>query len=836
MRFRGIPLIACIFLLIGCSKNQEECIPSVSLRAPANPLITIDPYTNAWSFGDRLYESDLVHWTGKTFPLLGALRVDGHIYRFMGVDRVRTFPIVPTSSEKEWVGKYVFETPAKGWEQIIYNDKYWKEGSAAFGKMKGELLVKSPWETDQIWVRREIYLDEDLAGKIVYLEYSHDDDVEFFVNGEKVVDTGNAYGNNIKLKLSEKVVASLKKGKNVVAAHCTNRIGEAFLDFGLSLELTGQAIMEQTAEQIKVEVLPTQTVYTFKCGGIDLQLKFTAPLLLNDLELLSRPVNYISYEVSSNDSEHHQVELYIEASTNWALDKPSQESFSESFINEGLLYLKTGSMSQSVLGKSGDDVRIDWGHFYLATDMENTESAIGNEELRSNFCKSGNLVATKPSDKTFFANSKSLAFKKDIGKVTNANKGYFMLGYDDLFSIQFFGTNIRPYWNRKGKTDIFNIFRLANEEYDLLMKKCQKFDAKLICEATKTGGKEYAELCALAYRQTISAHKLVESPNGELLFLSKENFSRGGISTVDISYPSAPLFLLYNVELAKGMLNPIFYYCEYGGWNEPFAPHDVGIYPLANGQSRDVNMPVEESANMLILTAAIATIEGNALYAEKHWGVLTRWVEFLLKRGVDLDVQRYTDLFAGFSAHNTNLSIKSILAIASYGRLADMLGKNDISQYYTSKARLMAREWIKLAEDGDHYRFAFDQPGTWSQKYNLVWDKVMKMNVFPHGVAEKEVAYYLSKQQKYGLPLDSRKMYTKADWIVWTATLSPNKDSFQDFITPLYKFVNETTDRVPMSDWYWTDKPIRAGFQARSVVGGFFIKMMEDKLNKQKGQ
>jgi hypothetical protein len=827
-------LFVCILIVAGCQQNKEECVPSVSLRAPAYPLITIDPYTNAWSFGDRLYENDVVHWTGKSFPLVGALRVDGTTYRFMGTDRVRTFPIVTTSDVKEWTAKYVLEVPQKGWEQPAYNDRYWQEGNAAFGKRRDEVLIKTPWETEHIWVRREVLLDEDLTGKTVYLDYTHDDDVEIFVNGEKVVDTGNAVGVNSRIKLPEKVVSSLKKGRNVIAAHCWNRRGEAFLDFGLSLELTGQVFMDQTAEQIKVEVFPTQTVYKFKCGPVDLLLKFTAPLLLNDLELLSRPVNYISYEVFSTDSENHQTELYLEASPNWALDRPSQESFSETFENDGLLFVKSGSMSQSILGKSGDDVRIDWGHFYLATDLKDAEAAIGNEELRTNFCKTGNLLTKEPNGSTLSANSKSLSIRKNLGDVSKEGiKGYFMLGYDDIFSMQFFGTNIRPYWNRKGNTDIFNIFRKATEEYNSLIKKCQKFDAKLICDATKTGGKEYAELCALAYRQTISAHKLIESPDGELYFMSKENFSHGGIATVDVSYPSAPFFLLYNVELAKGLLNPIFYYCEFGGWNEPFAPHDVGIYPIANGQSREISMPIEESANMLILTAAIATMEGNALYAEKHWSVLTRWVDFLLKKGVDLEVQRYTDNFTGFSAHNTNLSIKSILAIASYGRLADMLGKNDISQYYTSRARLMAQEWVKLAEDGDHYKFAFDKPGTWSQKYNLVWDKVMRMNVFPHAVAEKEVNYYLTKQQKYGLPLDSRNMHTKADWIVWTATLSPNKESFQEFIIPLYRFVNETTDRVPMSDWYWTDKPIRAGFQARSVVGGFFIKMMEDKLNRQ---
>lgn len=793
-----------------------------TLRAPAYPLVTIDPYTSAWSASDRLFDRNITHWTGRPYPLLGVAKIDGVPYRFMGKELPDLTPLMPTSEAEPWEGRYTFSVPGENWYSPDYDSSSWDCGSGCFGKgYQGR--ERTLWYTPQIWVLREFSLDKHCGDKPVYLEYSHDDDCIIYINGIKVVDTGNRCVMNARMRLPQEAVDALKPGRNVVAAWCHDRGGAALIDFGLYIDENPGEVFPQTATQISAEVRPMNTVYTFECGPVALDLTFTAPVFLDNLDLVSRPVNYITYNVRSLDGKAHDIDLYFEAGREWAIDNIAQTTESAIVKAKGLAAASTGNTIQRPLNKSGDNVLIDWGHFYLAAPAsKNCKAFVGTPLAVRNQFLSGKKAATEGKDASI-----GLTFSHP--KSTDAC-GYLMAAYDDVESIQYFGKNLRPYWNRNNNSDITSQLNLAVGDYASLMERSAQFDRELIANATMAGGEEYASLCALAYRQAIAAHKLVESPDGKLLWFSKENFSNGSIGTVDITYPSAPMFLLYNPELAKGFLNFIFEYSESLGWKKPFAAHDVGTYPLANGQTYGGDMPVEESGNMLIVTAAIATMEGNANYAASHWPTLTTWADYLVENGLDPENQLCTDDFAGHFAHNANLSIKAIIGIASYARLAEMLGKKEIAARYFATARKMAEKWEPMANDGNHYKLTFDKPGTWSQKYNLVWDKLLGLDIFPASIAKKEIEYYLTRQNAFGLPLDCRRTYTKTDWIMWTATMSPDKDTFMKFITPVFRFFNETTDRVPMSDWVFTERPEMQGFQARAVVAGYFIKMLSPRI------
>ena len=817
------------------SAGAKRNTPKKEFRAPAFPLITSDPYFGVWSTSDKLNEGNTSHWTGKVHPLIGVLRVDGKSYRFLGKEETVYTPILPTASTGLWDATYVEKQPEAGWTEINFNDFGWKKGKGDFSTRESS-SYGTPWETSDIWVRRTFELKEDLSAQPIFFEYSNDDDFELYINGVKMVDTGNNCNKRKLLELDSNAKKLLKPGKNLIAAHCLNRVGQGYLDFGLLKRVDKTSVFETNAIQRSVSVSATQTHYTFDCESVQLGLTFTAPLLMEDLDLISTPINYISYEVSSLDKKKHDVQIYFETTPQLVLNADNQPIRSEKIKKDNFTYLRTGTVNQPILGQAGDDVRIDWGYLYLGGQLSDHENvALGESNLTKRTFAKGGVLLADIDPKTLPANMKEkmtvLAYTNNLGAVSKEPiKGHVMIGYDDVYSIRYFYENLMPYWKHNGKVDIFQAFEKAEKSYPSLINRCDEFDQKLKADAEKAGGKEYAQLCELAYRQAIVAHKLVEDKNGSLLFLSKENNSGGFINTVDVTYPSAPLFLVYNPELLKGMMNSIFYYSESGRWTKPFPAHDLGNYPIANGQNYGDDMPVEEAGNMLLLATAISYVEGNADYARKHWDVMSVWVEYLLKEGLNPENQLCTDDFAGHFAHNTNLSIKAILGIAGYGKMAAMLGKEDVAKKYTDLAREMATKWTAMADDGDHYRLTFDKEDTWSQKYNLVWDTILNMGIFPKEVADKEVAFYLKSQNKYGLPLDSRRTYTKSDWILWTACIAKTSEEFHQFVTPVYNYANETSSRVPLSDWHETITGNYVGFKARSVVGGYFMKMLELKM------
>lgn len=796
------------------------------VKAPSYPLITHDPYFSIWSNTDLLNQSATTHWTGKDHALSGMVKVDGKTYHFLGDAEQSYQTVLPAGDEQNYNFRYTEQEPTAGWNELGFDATSWKSAPAPFGDSFGQPATE--WKSKNLWAIRNFSLSAGIPESL-YLKINHDDNVDVYLNGIRIFKKeGHTNMKYAYVPIKDDALKSLKKNNNVLAIHILNVGGGQWLDAGLMADYPAGEHKINLAEQKSRVVKATQTAYTFKCGGIDLDVTFTSPLLARDLEMISRPVSYITYKVKANDKKQHQVQVLFSASTDLSVNTSAQKVEAEAISVSGLSVLKAGTIEQPLLKRSGDNVRIDWGYVYVAVpSAQKAVQYISSSSESSHLFQQNkkNISAAKVSGTKYALNT-----VLNFGTVGSATKQqYVMLAYDDLESVQYFGTNLKAYWNSDGSKTFGWLLQQAAKDYTSLMKRCNDFDVEMYKSAIAAGGEKYAGLCVIAYRQAISAHKLVKSPKGELLFMSKENFSNGSIYTVDITYPSSPLFLLYNPELVKGLLNGIFEYSESGRWKKPYAAHDLGSYPLANGQTYGEDMPVEESGNMIILTAANMRAEGNAEYARKHWETLSVWADYLSKEGFDPANQLCTDDFAGHLSRNANLSVKAIVALGAYGSIAKELGMEDVALKYTTMAKDMAKKWMVLADDGDHYALTFDQKGTWSQKYNLVWDKLLNLNLFPQSVYDKEVKFYLTKQDKYGLPLDSRKSYTKSDWVLWSAVLASNRSDFEALIDPIYLYATETTSRVPISDWHGTKDALRQNFTARSVVGGYFIKVLEAK-------
>ncbi len=594
----------------------------------------------------------------------------------------------------------------------------------------------------------------------------------------------------------------------------------------------GLSERHEVIPQQSVDVTATSTTYTFENEKLALEVRFTSPLLLSDPLLVSRPCTYVDFKVEKKTECH--VEIVIEVARDLVSQRIAQVIggvYKRAAKGESPEYRYTfmGRANQVPLGGSGDRVTIDWGYVYLAATQKEAEFSYDEEAGRLGWSY---VVPTKECETGI------------------------VLAYDDLLSINYFGEWRKAYWTKEYPT-IQDAVGAAIADRTEVLEKAQKLDEEIYKNALEVGGEDYAFLCSMSYRQVVAAHKLICDDAGNIIFLSKENDSNGCIGTVDVSYPSVPLFFLYDTEYVKGMLRPVFRFAECDVWEDDFAPHDVGRYPYAWGQVYavkrahvgslfprtegrvrpplyaypagndvyDINMqmPVEECGNMLIMMAAIGMLDGNAEFSKQYMDTLDKWVQYLIKYGADPGEQLCTDDFAGHLAHNTNLSIKAIVGIESYAMILKQLGKEEDYVKYHKLAKEMAEDWEKRAAAGDHYMLAFGRPDTWSQKYNMVWDKLFGSELFSQEVYEKELAWYIKKQNQYGTPLDSRMNDTKSDWICWSAAMCEEQGQAKQLIAPVAEYLRKTKSRIPFGDWYDSVTGKYKHFMGRSVQGGIYM-------------
>ena len=571
--------------------------------------------------------------------------------------------------------------------------------------------------------------------------------------------------------------------------------------------------------QTDLQITPLSSIYTFENEIAKVKLTFTTPLLLDRLDILSRPVSYMAYEVEVKKEAVEDVQFVFGISSQGCVNRHDQNiAFKKTPVS-----LSCGNIVQNPLAESGDRVTIDWGYLHLC---DKDAYIAGPPKMHGGIQAIGRSTDTRKITHNFSLNKIYNAHSDMpyLYTVKDELSGVIAVAYDEIKPIEYFYTQVDEYYTKY--FDSFeDMVKAAVKEYPEIKKMCDEFDSRLIAESDRLS-ETYAYITSLAYRQAIAAHKLIEDTEGNIVFLSKEDDSNGCIGTLDVTYPSIPLFLKYNPELVKGMLRPIIKYANSEEWTFDFTPHDVGRYPIANGQVYGNNkfkyqMPVEEAGNMLLCLAAVKKYKnGDTELFDANKELMTGWVNYLLEYGYDPADQLCTDDFAGRLARNCNLSLKAILGIAAY---ADLSGDTS----YMETARQWAKNWEKDAK-ADHIgtRLTFDKGESWSMKYNIVWDNLLGYGIFSDEVKKNEIKVYTEKMNRYGVPLDSRATFTKIDWLMWSTCIWDDKEYFELVCNAIANMLNETTDRVPMTDWYDTKTAEYRAFINRSVVGGLFINLL----------
>lgn len=599
-------------------------------------------------------------------------------------------------------------------------------------------------------------------------------------------------------------------------------------------------------EQTSLEVHAFSTDYTFRGEEFALKVRFLSPLLPGDLDVLSCPVCYTDYEVTEGEiPEDFSIAL--------AIDEEFCYNGERAWVVGGVIpkkgyeaaYFTRGR--NLVLSDTSDMCSPDWGDVYLAA----KESWLVSEAGLNLYLAEGKREYIRKDCERLF-----------LLAVNTEKQGSFMTAFDDKLSIFYFGEWLKGYFFRSGKT-ILDALDFSLNEHDRIVSDCEAFDVQLKADCEKVG-KDYYTIACASLRQSVAAHKLVETKDGKLLFLSKENNSNGCIGTADVSYPSIPLYLLYDPELVQGMLRGIYDFARMPVWNFDFAPHDIGTYPWCSGQvygtacredkyccgmfstgasprtnqmlyirpaesevyDKNCQMPVEECGNMIIMQAAAIVAGADKSLAREQFDLLAKWVKYLEEYGLSPENQLCTDDFAGHLAGNVNLTIKALVGIEAFSLICRALGKEELAEEYENKARTFADAFrVKV---GPHILpLSYGGTDTFSIKYNILFDKLFGFSLIGQEVCEAETAYYIQKSNRFGVPLDTREDYTKADWILWAAALTDDREKCEALYSPVVNYLAQTPSRVPFGDWYYSTRGDIVHFINRSVVGGCFAPLLK---------
>ena len=557
--------------------------------------------------------------------------------------------------------------------------------------------------------------------------------------------------------------------------------------------------------------------------------------------------------------------------------------------------VRLGTVAQSEFQSYGDDFLLDWGYMHLVVPRsnQNDSSLFAGDLITSRQAVVEGYDVLPPIDPFMPTMSTwtapGLAAVVSFTIAAERRPPAMVLGAESNLTVVFayqtehiqyyFGALIPPRWKyiNGSRSDI--TFQEAVVEPAVasmldILHRAQRHDAELWHNLTDRFGVEFAQIASLAYRQVFAAIELGYGPSSappppsrphlhddvtddEPWAFLKEISSDGDVNTMDVIFPASPLLLYVNPTLLRQLLIPVLRYAANQTWipfAAPYSPHQLGVYPVSNCTKQEI-MPLENSGNMfLMLLAYVRQTNETDLFFLPYFDLLRTWADYMLETQLpDPPMQICTDDFAGPLAHNANLAAKGVIAIRAFADLCALFNAHGGTptrpidcQHYLNASFRFADYWVThgVEDDGNegepisdsghrHSKLAFNLNGTWSTKYNLLWQRLLGFHDEPFvsysALCEDEVRYYSLQLNTYGFPMDCRHTYQKLDWMTWGSLLSPSKSTFVDLFRRVHAMANATHDRWPLTDLYDTvTADIVYYFRSRPVVGAVFAAMLID--------
>jgi hypothetical protein len=596
---------------------------------------------------------------------------------------------------------------------------------------------------------------------------------------------------------------------------------------------------EQALDQTLLEVTPTRSRFHLQGGGVSLVVEFLSPVEIADQRRQSIPMSYVLMTASSIDGAGHDVQLYLDISGEWTSGDVSQViTWSPAQVPYSGGTLQTWAVSlQNQQPLTEQDQLAAWGSMVWATPSSAALTYQSGQDIvvRAQFVNDGEL--TNGNDTNYRAIDDDwpvFGFCADLGPVTAAAvTTQVSIGQVRTPAVSYLGQDLQPLWTSYFASwqDMLGFF---HADLPGAQRRADSLDAQITSDARSAGGTPYAGLCAIALRQAYGGTELVAGPGGSAWAFLKEISSDGNVSTVDVVYPAFPAWIYADPGYLGLLLEPLLAYAETGGWPETFAEHDLGsAYPVASGHNngQEEDMPVEESGNMLIMTAAYLRQSAPATasaFAAAHYAILKQWADYLVANLPDPGFQNQTDDFAGPIAHSVNLAIKGIVAVAAMSQIATAAGHAADAASYRSQASQFMAYWTGHAQDpgGQHLDLTYNGSdggdGTWGTCYNGYADRLLRTGLVPATILAEQSRWYQNVSNPFGVPLQVPHSYAKSDWEMFTAAWLSDYPIRQELIDRVYTYAHTTPSRVPFSDLYDTISDNQVGFQARPVQGGMF--------------